>query len=278
MADVARWADRVRRFTANGVTLEYLDTGEGPAETVVFMHSLLASWKQFAPQVEHVSPKYRVVCPTLRGHSGSGRPADESPGSYDLDAFAGDLHALAAHLGLPPFHYVGNSIGGVIGYHFLSRYPEHVKTLTTFGSPAKTAFPVWSARGMVKVLNALTALLGEERYGKIAARVAVHTEPARMFLEQEIMPEVNWRVMRHAMVNLARFDFTGLIARSEIPILIIHALEDAGFQTLLKSSWAAAKQNPRVSVADLPHAGHLANLDQPRAFNAILEAFLAQAG
>ncbi|MBU2489579.1 MAG: alpha/beta hydrolase [Proteobacteria bacterium] len=277
MNNVGKWAGQVRRFTGGGVPLEYLDVGDGGNGTVVFMHSLLASWKQFAPQVEPFSRKYRVICLSLRGHGGSGRSLMESCATYSPDAFADDLKALADHLGLPPFHYVGNSIGGVIGYRFFSKYPEKLKTLTTFGSPARTNFPPWSARGLVKILNGLTWLLGEERYGRIAAKTAVYTDEARQFLEAEIVPEVNWDVVRYAMVNLARMDFLPILENAKIPVLLIHAQHDVGFQTLLQSSWTAAKKNPWVQVADLAGAGHLANLDQPQAFNQILGDFLAGA-
>ncbi len=78
----------------NGIDLAYQETGAGPAVILVHGHPL--DHTMWAPQVEFLSPSYRVIVPELRGYGVTPLPAGKRVTL--LDDFAEDILALADHL------------------------------------------------------------------------------------------------------------------------------------------------------------------------------------
>jgi 3-oxoadipate enol-lactonase len=75
---------------------------------------------------------------------------DDAPaGEYTLDMLAYDVHGLLQGLGVERCHWVGLSMGGMIGQTFALKYPGVFKTLTladtTSRYPAE-AWPLWQER------------------------------------------------------------------------------------------------------------------------------------
>lgn len=93
----------------DGTTIHYSDTaGDGPP--VLLVHGIterMAVWEPIAELLKH---DHRVIAMDLRGHGESGT-ADR----YDLEAMAGDVVAVADHLGvLGEVRLVGHSLGGAV--------------------------------------------------------------------------------------------------------------------------------------------------------------------
>jgi 3-oxoadipate enol-lactonase len=80
-----------------------------------------------------------------RGHGASEAPV----GQYAMDQLAADAHALLDALGIERFHFVGLSMGGMIGQQLALRIPLRMATLTladtTSRYPAE-ARSVWEQR------------------------------------------------------------------------------------------------------------------------------------
>ena len=64
--------------------------------------------------------RYRVLRFDTRGHGQSGAPA----GAYTLEQLAEDLHGLLQGLGIERTHFVGLSMGGMIGQVFALKSPR----------------------------------------------------------------------------------------------------------------------------------------------------------
>ena len=97
------------RQHANGIDIEYPIPGEGP--WLVMSHSLACSSGMWAPQVAALRDRRRVLCFVTRGHGGPDAPA----GAYTLDQLADDLEGLLGALGIGRCHFMGLSMGGMIG-------------------------------------------------------------------------------------------------------------------------------------------------------------------
>jgi 3-oxoadipate enol-lactonase len=63
------------------------------------------------PQLKVLEPHFRVLRYDMRGHGGS----DATEGAYTLDLLAADVIALLETLNIDVKHFVGLSIGGMIG-------------------------------------------------------------------------------------------------------------------------------------------------------------------
>src|SRR2546430_8383620 len=106
--------------TANGIRMHYALEGPAGAPVVTLSHSLAARLEMWEPQVKALAGRWRVLRYDTRGHGGSDAPA----GPYTLDELAEDARALLGALGISTTHWVGLSMGGMIGQTLALEAPE----------------------------------------------------------------------------------------------------------------------------------------------------------
>ena len=111
---------------ANGIRINYELSGKEDAPLVVLSHSLACSGVMWKPQLDVLEPHFRVLRYDMRGHGDS----DATEGAYTLEQLAGDVMALLDALQMEPTHFVGLSIGGMIGQCLALNYPDRFQSLT----------------------------------------------------------------------------------------------------------------------------------------------------
>ena len=99
------------RIRANGHHLSCQLTGPKGAETVCLSHSLACSGVMWDPQMPVLSERFRVLRYDVRGHGGS----EATSGPYTLDLLGDDVIAMLDALDIERVHWVGLSMGGMIG-------------------------------------------------------------------------------------------------------------------------------------------------------------------
>ncbi len=98
------------KTTVNNVELFFETSGSG--ETVLFIHGLGSSARDWEMQVPAFAKRYRTVAFDLRGHGQSQKPK----GPYSMSLFAQDTAELIRSLGVGSVHVVGISLGGMIAF------------------------------------------------------------------------------------------------------------------------------------------------------------------
>ena len=88
----------------NGTSLYYEITGDGIP--LIFHHGFTCDHRNWNPQVEYFSTKYKVITFDARGHGQSATP-DTVPYSYEED-----LSALMDYLKIEKAVIIGHSLGG----------------------------------------------------------------------------------------------------------------------------------------------------------------------
>lgn len=97
-----------------GRELHYIEWGAEHGETVIAWHGLARTCRDMDELANHLSARYRVICPDTIGRGLSQWSPD--PGrEYCLDFYVRLAAALVNQLGLGEFHWVGTSMGGAIG-------------------------------------------------------------------------------------------------------------------------------------------------------------------
>jgi pimeloyl-ACP methyl ester carboxylesterase len=255
--------------TINGITLAYTDQGQGLP--VLLVHAFPTSSAIWQQQIDALSDRYRIIAPDLRGFGASDAP----PGPYPMELYADDLAALLDELAIDQAVFVGVSMGGYIAFAMLRRHAARL-------------------RGLVLACTRPQADSDEGRAGR--EQSAQQTEQqgptaitAQMLLNllsdrapAELRQRLHGIITANSRQGLAgalrgmalRPDSTDLLAQISVPTLVLAGAED-------KLTPAASvgtdlhEQIPNSQFAILPDAGHLANLEQPAAFTAELERFLA---
>lgn len=125
-------ARRVQTATLDtGVTLPYVEQGDGSGIPVLFLHGYADSWRFFGPLLEHLAPTLRALVPTQRGHGDAERPRH----GYRPVDFAADAAAFLDAAGVRSAVVVGQSSGGYTAQRLALDRPERVLGLVLLGSP-----------------------------------------------------------------------------------------------------------------------------------------------
>lgn len=94
--------------------MAYLEWGERDNPRVlVCVHGLTRNARDFDDLARAMSGHYRVICPDIVGRGRSGRLRD--PSAYAIPQYVADMVTLIARLNVDSVHWVGTSMGGLIG-------------------------------------------------------------------------------------------------------------------------------------------------------------------
>jgi 3-oxoadipate enol-lactonase len=260
------------KIKTNGIELNYVVEGTGP--WLVMSHSLACDLTMWDEQAAVLRRHFKVLRFDTRGHGKSDAPA----GEYTLDMLAYDVHGLLQGLGVARCHWVGLSMGGMIGQTFALKFPAMFATLVladTSSRYAPDALPLWQGRIKTAQAQGMEALV-ESTLGRW------FTEPFR-----KSHPEVTARVS--AMIRatpvpgyagccsaIPQINVTDRLKEVKCPALVIVGEQDAGTPVALSREIHAAL--PGSELVIIPSASHLSNLEQPAAFNRALTNFLNKHG
>ncbi|MGI8925347.1 MAG: alpha/beta fold hydrolase [Tepidiformaceae bacterium] len=111
------------RAPINGTELFYDQVGEG--EPLLFHHGYTGSHDAWEGVLPAFKDRYRCIVMDARGAGDSAHPAD----GYNIQQYAADVVAMADHLGIERFTYIGHSMGGVIGMELGLSYPGRLDRL-----------------------------------------------------------------------------------------------------------------------------------------------------
>ena len=247
---------------------------EGPADApaVLLLGSLGSTLEMWDPQVPALAERFRVVRYDARGHGRSPVP----PGPYALDDLVDDAVALLDRLGIARAHVVGLSLGAMTAMRLAARQPERVDRLALLCTSAQFVDPeAWTARA---------ATVRAEGTGAVADAVV-----QRWFTDalRASRPEVvdHWRSVVAATPAegyascceaIAGLALVPDLARIAAPTLVVAGADDPATPPDHLRTIADAVPGARLVV--LPQAAHLANLEQPVAVTALLQAHLDPAG
>lgn len=119
--------DAIQSHTAqvNGVTLHYLQSGQGRETPVVLLHGYAETSHMWQPLMPRLSNRRTVIAPDLRGAGSSSKPGE----GYDKKTMAQDVHALVRSLGYGKVKIVGHDIGLMVAYAYAAQYPQEVESI-----------------------------------------------------------------------------------------------------------------------------------------------------
>ena len=261
------------RIKANGIEINYELSGKKGAQMVVLSHSLSSSLLMWNPQMDALHPYFQVLRYDIRGHGGSDAPS----GAYTLELLAKDVISLVDALDVDRVHFVGLSLGGMIGQSLALNDPHRLKSLVLCDTAAVVpaeAEPLWQERMNQARTKGMEALLNQtmERWFT-PSFLKQNSEMLALVRRQLLATPVSGYI--GCAEAIRRLNYLERLSEIEMPTLIMVGEEDPG--TPVSVSVAMHERISNSKLVILPSARHLSNVEQAEAFNPVLLKFLKKA-
>ena len=258
------------RIKAHGIQMNYELSGKKGAPIVILSHSLASSLLMWNPQMEALNTHFQVLRYDIRGHGGSDAPS----GAYTLELLENDAIKLLDALGIDQVHFVGLSMGGMIGQGLALNYSHRLKSLAlcdTASIVPVEAQPIWQERTDKAREKGMAALLDETMERWFTPAFLRKGSPMLDIIRKQILatPVKGYIGCAEAIRKLNYLD---QLSRIKIPTLITVGEDDPG--TPVSASEAMHKRISNSKLVILPSSRHLSNVEQTEAFNEALLLFL----
>ena len=253
---------------ANGIAHNYRLEGPDDGPVVMLSNSLMSDLAMWDAQVPALARRYRVLRYDTRGHGATGA----TPPPYSIELLVDDARALLEALGIERVHFVGLSLGGMIGQLLAVRYPALLRSLvlcdTSSHMPPES---LWEDRIRTAEDEGVEALMPAtiERWftAPFRERGAADIEPIRRMIRKTGLP---------GYVGCCRaiqaMDQTAMLSAITTPTLIIVGADDPSTPVAASETIHRAVAGSELVVLD--DAAHLANIEQAEAFNRAVIGFL----
>jgi pimeloyl-ACP methyl ester carboxylesterase len=244
----------------DGIKIYYEVHGVGPA--LILTHGYSSTSAMWQGQIAALSKRHKLILWDMRGHGQSDYPQD--PNLYSEGATVADIAALLDEVGSKNAIVGGLSLGGYMSLAFYRAHPERVRALlivdTGPGFKKDEARAVWNKRALETAERLEREGLGVLQSASRERSMVRHRDATGLALAARgMLTQRDARVIE-------------CLPEIGVPSLIVVGAEDTPF--LAASDYMAAKI-PGAQKVVIPNAGHAVNIDQPQAFIAAVEPFLA---
>jgi pimeloyl-ACP methyl ester carboxylesterase len=250
------------------VTLAYWEW-EGPpgAPTLLCVHGLTRNGRDFDFLAQALAPHFRVICPDMPGRGHSDWLGEAK--SYSFPVYLAVIAALVARLDVPAIHWVGTSMGGLIGMMLASLPKNPVRRLVL-----NDIGPVLAKEGLARIgatvgrdpgfsnrqeleahLRAVYAPFGplsEAQWRHLVAHAGRTRDDGRLGLAYD--PKIGDAFHAGATAPPQDIEFWQFYDRIRVPTLVLRGAQS----DLLRAADAAAMttRGPRARLVELPGIGH----------------------
>lgn len=265
-------ADGAQTAEINGAHIYYEVAGSGPP--LLLIHGYPLSSQLFREQAEGLSDLYRVITPDLRGFGESEAPDSEA----SIETYAEDMLALMDHLEIEQAVIGGHSMGGMATLEMYRQAPERFLGMllinTTAAAPTIVGQNLW--RGFAEqaeaegVKSLVPELLDEMLSGMSRANDKELVETMTEVIEQASVEGA----VGGGNALADREDYSDLLARIEVPVLILVGREDTVTPVMLAEKLEQGIPNSHLVVID--DASHVSVIEKPDEANEAIRSWSSQ--
>jgi len=258
--------------------------GRHGAQPLVFVHGLSGSWPNWLEQLPAFADRHRVIALDLPGFGYSPMPSE----TISISGYARMLDRLLDQLEIDAAAVVGNSMGGFIGAELAIAFPQRVERLVLVSA---AGISTHGHRGSIRVLPAMRrmerilmasgawaasksdAVTRRARLRNAALGVVVR-HPGRLpaALAAEQVRGAGKPGFIQGFEAVLHYEIRERLREIACPTLIVWGDSDRLINARDADVFAELIGNSRKVVFE--DTGHMAMLERPEAFNALLQEFL----
>ena len=245
---------------------------QGEGTPIVLSHALGLDQRMWDAVAARLAPQHTVLRYDHRGHGGSAVPA----GPYAMEDLLDDAARLIREWSAGPVVWIGLSMGGMVGQGLAIRHPELVRGLVIANSASRypdAARPLWNERIAKVEQGGLEAIADMviERYFSAGFRAS---QPDIVAAYRRQLLQTDPAGYAAACPAVRDVDWLDRLASIRCPTLVIAGREDVGAPVAL--SEAMQQRIPGAELVVIDAAAHLSVVEQPAAFGAAIDRFLAR--
>jgi 3-oxoadipate enol-lactonase len=242
------------------------EQGGGTAAPIVFLHGVGSDKSVWRPQIEHFGMSRRAIAFDYPGYGES----DPLAGGGD---FASAMLAALDALDVARAHVCGLSLGGVVAIAMYARSPERCASLVLADTFARHPDGAAICQRSIDASRTMPMRdLAEARVDMLLGGGASSGLRAEVV---ETMAAIDPAAYRIGAEEVWLADQREEARAIRVPALVLCGTEDRITPPALSEELAALIHGASLNL--IAAAGHLANAEQPAAFNAAVERFLAEA-
>ncbi len=249
---------------------------------LVCVHGLTRNGRDFDVLAQALSSHYRVICPDVVGRGVSSHLRD--PAGYAIPQYVADMVTLIARLNVDHVHWLGTSMGGLIGMALAAQpgTPIHRLVLNDVGPLLRAdalrrigeyvgADPSWpsyeAAEVYIRAISAPFGPLTDDQWRALSESSVRQGADGRWRFRYDPQIAVPFR---QAFVD-QDIDLWPLYDAIACPTLVIRGAQS---DLLDEATWQAmGERGPRAALAQVPGVGH-APMFQDAAQIALVREFL----
>jgi 3-oxoadipate enol-lactonase len=251
------------------------DTGREAAPVICFAHALSADSGIWAEQIPPLLAKgWCVLRLDMRGHGGS----DAVPGDYTMSELADDVVVALDFLGLAKVHFVGLSIGGMIGQTFAIEHAHRLSSLMLSGtSPTGLSggMQVWQARFDALQRAGPVDPLADATMERWFTQAFKPRQPGRWKQIRATIAATTPAGYLGGAAAIINFDVLSKLRTVNAPTLVVCGDGDTG--TPPSGNRRIAQLVPGARYQEIADARHVPNVEHPDTFNRIMVEWLSAA-
>lgn len=270
-------------LTARGGTrtFRFAQAGEPSAPRLLLLvHGFPLGVGMWAPQVEPLAEalnsgrrNWRVAALALPGYDGADPPARPTVRDYSTHVLAFLDYANADSVAV-----CGLSMGGYVAFDVLRQAPGRIAALV-LADTRSAADSEQTARDRHRMLALLQdrgpEAVTDDLMPRLLGTTAQRTRPDLPGRLRELIAAQPLETIAASIeVLMSRPDSTPLLGTIAMPTLVLVGEEDAITPPAEAQQMHAAI--PGASYVQIPQAGHMANMENPEAFNSAVAGFLGR--
>src|SRR5215218_4391679 len=273
------WREHLRSATVAGTRVNYVEIGSGPP--LVFVHGLAGCWQNWLENIPHFARTHRVIAVDLPGFGASPLPREP----ISIAGYARFLEGVCDALSIDAAAVVGNSMGGHIASELAIVSPQRVERLMLVSAAGISAELVQrdavltGGRVLAAIMTRAAARNAEMARRPGTRRIALsfvarHPDRLSAPLAHELMQGSGKPGFLPALEAVLTHRISERLPEIACPTFVLWGADDHVIP--VRDAKRFGKLIPDVRVEVWPDTGHVAMLERPERFNALLETFLSE--
>jgi pimeloyl-ACP methyl ester carboxylesterase len=269
-------------IVCEGREIHYLEWGAQNTRTLIAWHGLARTCRDMDDIAQHLSARWRVICPDTLGR-GLSQWSPDPQREYCLDFYERLAVSLVDQLGIAQMHWLGTSMGGAIGTRCAARglrgritrlvlndngpslASAAIARIRSYAGQPAAFERVSELEQYLRTVYAPYGWLSDAQWRRLAESSVRRRDDGRVTPHYD--PAMVMQFVHHASDYEQWPDYDSL----DIPVLCLRG-EDSDL-LLVETVEQMRLRGPRAVVVTIPGCGHAPALNTPQQW-AIVERFL----